>query len=323
MGMTEQEWADGEVRNQAYLPQYQGRLGLTCFRATATAGLLDSCGATLSMVIKRLTDQSFLGPSQFPDRDAFFVLPWLQASKREYERAESATESVKLKAHHPLRQGWDAQSGHWWRAPHTQEQQKITDVLHRSHRVFLFSKTLGGGDGLKTHRRAQQTSGPFRSLSNGDTFLADVSVTFPISFDASRLRTRSKTTGAAAKMKSEEKVWKYIVAARTVGLRFVPLVFETFERPNRETVSSVKELVSVANLRAGFSTEGELMAVQARLTDRYWKILGYTLQRYVAINVLTSAFHSRGQRGPFQPVTVSLLGREFSMQLSHERDRFV
>uniref|UniRef100_A0A0K6S8G1 Uncharacterized protein n=1 Tax=Chromera velia CCMP2878 TaxID=1169474 RepID=A0A0K6S8G1_9ALVE len=140
MGMTEQEWADGEVRNQAYLPQYQGRLGLTCFRATATAGLLDSCGATLSMVIKRLTDQSFLGPSQFPDRDAFFVLPWLQASKREYERAESATESVKLKAHHPLRQGWDAQSGHWWRAPHTQEQQKITDVLHRSHRVFLFSK---------------------------------------------------------------------------------------------------------------------------------------------------------------------------------------
>uniref|UniRef100_A0A0G4HCK9 Uncharacterized protein n=1 Tax=Chromera velia CCMP2878 TaxID=1169474 RepID=A0A0G4HCK9_9ALVE len=108
MGMTEQEWAYGEVRNQAYLPQYQGGLGLTCFRATATASLLGSCGATLSTVIERLTDQSFLGPSQSPDRDAFFAFPWLQASKREYERAESATESVKLKAHHPLHQGWDA-----------------------------------------------------------------------------------------------------------------------------------------------------------------------------------------------------------------------
>eukprot|EP00820_Chromera_velia_P006981 Cvel_19417.t2-p1 / transcript=Cvel_19417.t2 / gene=Cvel_19417 / organism=Chromera_velia_CCMP2878 / gene_product=hypothetical protein / transcript_product=hypothetical protein / location=Cvel_scaffold1672:17790-19403(+) / protein_length=308 / sequence_SO=supercontig / SO=protein_coding / is_pseudo=false len=102
MGMTEQEWAHGEVRCQAYLPQYQGGLGLTCFRATATAGLLGSYGVTLSTVIERLTNQSFLGPSQSPDRDAFFALPWLQVSKREYERAESATESVNLKAHHPL-----------------------------------------------------------------------------------------------------------------------------------------------------------------------------------------------------------------------------
>uniref|UniRef100_A0A0G4FJA4 Reverse transcriptase domain-containing protein n=1 Tax=Chromera velia CCMP2878 TaxID=1169474 RepID=A0A0G4FJA4_9ALVE len=354
-----------------------------------------------------------------------------QASKREYERAESATESMKLKAHHPLRQGWDAQSGCWWRAPHTQEQQRITDALHQSRRVFLFSKVglservrlhscSGNGasawlsaipssgwlrfppavyrvalhirlglpilkmrragvcvcgspldprghhaqkcpNGGGVHWRHEQVKGAFTqilrglrhthvleettfghlgvamdsrlteernkrvdlfaSLSNGDTLLTDVSVTFPISSDASRLRTRSKTAGAAAKTKSEEKVWKYAVAACAVGLWFVPLIFETFGRPDRETVSFVKELVSVASLRAGFSTEGELMAVQARLTDRYWKILGCTLQRYVAINVLTSAFHGRGQRGPFQPD--SLLGREFSMQLSHERDRFV
>uniref|UniRef100_A0A0G4GY76 Uncharacterized protein n=1 Tax=Chromera velia CCMP2878 TaxID=1169474 RepID=A0A0G4GY76_9ALVE len=166
----------------------------------------------------------------------------------------------------------------------------------------------------------------FASLSNGDTILADVSVTFPISSDAARLRTRSKTAGAAAKMKSEEKQRKYAVAARSVGLRFVALVFETFGRPDRETVSFVKELVGIAGSRAGFSMEGEMRAIQARLTDRYWKVLGCTLQRYVAINVLTSAFHGRGligrgQRGPFQPG--SLLGREFSIQLAHERDRFV
>uniref|UniRef100_A0A0G4GRQ9 Reverse transcriptase domain-containing protein n=1 Tax=Chromera velia CCMP2878 TaxID=1169474 RepID=A0A0G4GRQ9_9ALVE len=324
MGMTEQEWVYGEVRNQAYLPQYQGGLGLICFRATATAGLLGSCGATLSTVIERLTDQSFfLGPSQSPDRDAFFVLPWLQASKREYERAESAMESVKLKAYHPLHRGWDTQSGCWWRAPHTQEQQKITDSLHQSRRVFFFSKVKGvftqilrglrhthvleettfGHFGVATDSRLTEERNKrvdlFASLSNGDTLLADVSMTFFISSDASHLRTRSKTAGAAAKTKSEEKVWKYTVAARAVGLRFVLLVFETFGHPDRETVSFVKELVSVASSRAGFSTEGELMAVQARLTDRYWKILGCTLQRYVAINVLTSAFHGRGQRGPF------------------------
>eukprot|EP00820_Chromera_velia_P009605 Cvel_21296.t1-p1 / transcript=Cvel_21296.t1 / gene=Cvel_21296 / organism=Chromera_velia_CCMP2878 / gene_product=hypothetical protein / transcript_product=hypothetical protein / location=Cvel_scaffold1984:194-5370(-) / protein_length=271 / sequence_SO=supercontig / SO=protein_coding / is_pseudo=false len=86
----------------------------------------------------------------------------------------------------------------------------------------------------------------FASLSNGDTLLADVFVTFPIFSNASRLRTRSKTVGAAAKTKSEEKVWKYAVAARVVGLTiwFVLLVFETFERPDREIVSFVKELVS-------------------------------------------------------------------------------
>uniref|UniRef100_A0A0G4HD04 Uncharacterized protein n=1 Tax=Chromera velia CCMP2878 TaxID=1169474 RepID=A0A0G4HD04_9ALVE len=396
------------------------------------AGLLGSCGATLSTVIERLTDKSFLGPSQSPDRDAFFALPWLQASKREYEKTESATESVKLKAYHPLRQGWDAQSGRWWRAPHTQEQQRITDTLYQSRRVF-FSK-VGLSERIRLHsysgngaaasawlsaipssgwlrfppavyrvalhirlglpipeiRRAglcvcgsllnprghhaqkcpnrggvhwqhEQIKGAFTqilrglrhthvleettfghlgvttdsrlteernkrvnlfaSLSNGDTLLANVSVTFPISSDASRLRTRSKTVRAAAKTKSEEKVRKYAVAARAVGLRFVPLVFETFGRPDRETVSFVKELVSVASSRAGFLTEGELMAVHAQLTDRYWKILGYTLQRYVAINILTSAFHGRSQRGPFQ--LVFLLGWEFSMQLSHERDRFV
>uniref|UniRef100_A0A0G4ICS4 Uncharacterized protein n=1 Tax=Chromera velia CCMP2878 TaxID=1169474 RepID=A0A0G4ICS4_9ALVE len=330
-------------------------------------------------MIERLTDQSFLGPSQSPDRDAFFMLPWLQASKREYDRAESVTESVKLKAHHPLHQGWDAQSGRWWRAPHTQEQQKITDVLYRSRTVFLFSKVglsehvclhscSGNGasawlsaiplsgwlcfppavyrvalhirlglpipemrrvgvfvcgsslnprghhaqkcpNGGGVHWRHEQVKGAltqilrglrhthvleettfghlevatdsrlteernkpvdiFASLSNGDTLLADVSVTFPIFSDASRLRTRSKTAGAAAKMKSEGKVRKYAVSARAVGLRFVLLVFETFGHPDRETVSFVKELVSVASSRAEFSTEGELMAVQARLIDRY------------------------------------------------------
>uniref|UniRef100_A0A0G4IAP6 Uncharacterized protein n=1 Tax=Chromera velia CCMP2878 TaxID=1169474 RepID=A0A0G4IAP6_9ALVE len=59
----------------------------------------------------------------------------------------------------------------------------------------------------------------------------------------------------------------------------------------------------------------------SRLTDRYWKILGCTLQRYVVINILTSAFHDRGQRGPFQPA--SLLGQELSTQLSHDREVFV
>uniref|UniRef100_A0A0G4HAC7 Reverse transcriptase domain-containing protein n=1 Tax=Chromera velia CCMP2878 TaxID=1169474 RepID=A0A0G4HAC7_9ALVE len=73
-----------------------------------------------------------------------------EASKREYERAESATESVKLKAHHPLRQGWDAQSRRWWRAPHTQEQQRITDALHRSRRVFLFFK-IGLSERVRLH----------------------------------------------------------------------------------------------------------------------------------------------------------------------------
>uniref|UniRef100_A0A0G4I5E0 Uncharacterized protein n=1 Tax=Chromera velia CCMP2878 TaxID=1169474 RepID=A0A0G4I5E0_9ALVE len=98
------------------------------------------------------------------------------------------------------------------------------------------------------------------SLSNGGTLFADVSVTFPISSVASRLRTRSKTAGAAAKTKSEEKVQKYAIAAHAVRLRFVPLVFETFGRPDRETVSFVKELVGVASSRAGFSTEDYVAA---------------------------------------------------------------
>uniref|UniRef100_A0A0G4IEJ2 Uncharacterized protein n=1 Tax=Chromera velia CCMP2878 TaxID=1169474 RepID=A0A0G4IEJ2_9ALVE len=328
MGMTEQEWAHGEVRNQAYLPQYQGGLGFTYFRATVTVGLLGSCRVTLSTVIERLTNQSFLGPSQSSDRDAFFALPWLQASKREYERAESATESVKLKAYHPLRQGWDAHaipSLGWLRFPpavyrvalrirlglpipemrragvcvcgspldprghHAQkcpnhygggvywryEQVKgaFTQILRGLRHTHVLEETTFGHLGVATDSRLTEECNKrvdlFASLSNGDTLLADVSVTFPISSDASRLRTRSKTAGAAAKTKSEEKVRKYAVAARAVGLRFVPLVFETFGCPDRETVSFVKELVSVASSKAGFSTEGELMAVQARLTDRY------------------------------------------------------
>uniref|UniRef100_A0A0G4G805 Uncharacterized protein n=1 Tax=Chromera velia CCMP2878 TaxID=1169474 RepID=A0A0G4G805_9ALVE len=60
MGLSEQEREQREVRNQAYLPQYQAGLGLTCFRITATAGLLGSCGVTLSDVVQQLTDQAFL-----------------------------------------------------------------------------------------------------------------------------------------------------------------------------------------------------------------------------------------------------------------------
>uniref|UniRef100_A0A0G4FZE1 Uncharacterized protein n=1 Tax=Chromera velia CCMP2878 TaxID=1169474 RepID=A0A0G4FZE1_9ALVE len=205
----------------------------------------------------------------------------------------------------------------------------FTQILRGLRHTHVLEEITFGHLGVATDSRLTEERNKrvnlFVSLLNGDTLLADVSMTFPISSDASRLRTRSKTAEAAAKTKSKEKVWKYAVAARAVGLWFlieiVPLVFETFGHPNKETVSFVKELVSVASSRAGFSTEGELMAVQARLTDRYWKILGCTLQRYVAINVLTSVFHGRGQRGPFQPV--SLLGQEFSMQLSHKRDRFV
>uniref|UniRef100_A0A0G4FRL1 Uncharacterized protein n=1 Tax=Chromera velia CCMP2878 TaxID=1169474 RepID=A0A0G4FRL1_9ALVE len=96
----------------------------------------------------------------------------------------------------------------------------------------------------------------FAFLSNGDTLFVDVSVTFPISSDVSRLRTRSKRARAAAKMKSEEKVQKYVLAARAVGLRFIPLVFETFGRPDRETVSFIKELVGVASSRTEFLIKG-------------------------------------------------------------------
>eukprot|EP00820_Chromera_velia_P004464 Cvel_17486.t1-p1 / transcript=Cvel_17486.t1 / gene=Cvel_17486 / organism=Chromera_velia_CCMP2878 / gene_product=hypothetical protein / transcript_product=hypothetical protein / location=Cvel_scaffold1400:445-8529(-) / protein_length=1259 / sequence_SO=supercontig / SO=protein_coding / is_pseudo=false len=372
MGLSEQEWGQGEVQNQAYLPQYQGGLGLTCFRTTATAGLLGSCGVTLSDVVQRLTDQAFLGQGQAPEREAFSALPWLQASKREFKRAEAAVESVKLKANYPLRHGWNSMFDVWWRASSGQEQQKITDAIHRSCRVYLFSKVqlseqvrlhscsgngasarlsaipssgwlrfppvvyrvairirlgLGipemrragvcvcgsplnprghhtqkcpNGEGVHwrheqvkraftqilrrlrhTHVLEETTLGHlgvatdshladqrnkradiFASLSNSDTILADVSITFPISSDAARLRTRSKTAGAAAKTKSEEKQRKYVVAARSVGLRFIPLVFETFGRPDRETVSFVKELVGIAGSKAGFSTEGEMRAVQ-------------------------------------------------------------
>jgi len=73
--------------------------------------------------------------------------------------------------------------------------------------------------------------------------------------------------------------------------------------------------------RAGVVLETSMNTVRSCLTDRYWKILGCTLQRYVAINILTSAFHDRGQRDPFQPA--SLLGRELSTQLSYDREVFV
>uniref|UniRef100_A0A0G4G6D0 PDEase domain-containing protein n=1 Tax=Chromera velia CCMP2878 TaxID=1169474 RepID=A0A0G4G6D0_9ALVE len=211
---------------------------------------------------------------------------------------------------------------HWC---HEQVKGAFIQILRGLHHTHVLEETTLGYLGVATdsHLADQKNKRAdiFASLSNGDTILADVFVTFPISSNTARLRTRSKTAGAAAKTKSEEKQRKYAVTARLVGLRFVPLVFETFGRPDGETVSFVKELVRITGSRAGFSTEGEMRAVQARLTDRYWKVLGCTLQRYVAINVLTSAFHSRGQRGPFQPA--SLLGREFLIQLAHERDRFV
>uniref|UniRef100_A0A0G4GKM2 Interferon-related developmental regulator N-terminal domain-containing protein n=1 Tax=Chromera velia CCMP2878 TaxID=1169474 RepID=A0A0G4GKM2_9ALVE len=137
----------------------------------------------------------------------------------------------------------------------------FTQILRGLRHTHVLEETTFGHLGVATDSRLTKKRNKqvdlFASLSNGDTLLADVSVTFPISSDASRLRTRSKTAGAVAKTKSKEKVWKYAVAARAVGLRFVPLVFETFGRPDRETVSFIKELVSVASSRAGFSTEGK------------------------------------------------------------------
>eukprot|EP00820_Chromera_velia_P026990 Cvel_10710.t1-p1 / transcript=Cvel_10710.t1 / gene=Cvel_10710 / organism=Chromera_velia_CCMP2878 / gene_product=hypothetical protein / transcript_product=hypothetical protein / location=Cvel_scaffold651:60539-61930(+) / protein_length=399 / sequence_SO=supercontig / SO=protein_coding / is_pseudo=false len=370
MGFSPMEW--GQVSEQAYLPQYQEGLGLTCFDTTAAAGLVGSCAITLEAVVARLAGQSFLGlaVSVQDHRQAFLSLPWLVACKDALEdtfkRAQRMTKDIKLKADHPLYKPWDDQSQRWWshgdwlglsipemrragvcacgaaldvRGHHAQkcpngggvvwrhEQVKgaFMEILWGLRHTHVLEETTFGHLGVaidsrfpdRRHKRVDI----FASLSTDDTMVADVSVTFPISFDAARLRTRAKTAGAAARTRSEEKIRKYAAAVRSVGLRFIPLVFESFGRPDKETVSFVKELVTVAMNRAGVVSEGSINTVRSRLTDRYWKILGCTLQRYVAINILTSAFHDRGQRGPFQPA--SLLGRELSTQLSHNWEVFV
>uniref|UniRef100_A0A0G4HGE8 Uncharacterized protein n=1 Tax=Chromera velia CCMP2878 TaxID=1169474 RepID=A0A0G4HGE8_9ALVE len=150
-----------------------------------------------------------------------------------------------------------------WR--HEQVKGAFTQILRGLRHTHVLEETTLGHLGVATDSyladQRNKRADIFASLSNGNTILADVSVTFPISSDTACLRARSKTAGAAAKTKSEEKQRKHAVAARSVGLRFVPLVFQTFGRPDREMVSFVKELVGIAGSRAGFSTEGEMRVV--------------------------------------------------------------
>eukprot|EP00820_Chromera_velia_P003493 Cvel_3304.t2-p1 / transcript=Cvel_3304.t2 / gene=Cvel_3304 / organism=Chromera_velia_CCMP2878 / gene_product=hypothetical protein / transcript_product=hypothetical protein / location=Cvel_scaffold131:20652-21017(-) / protein_length=122 / sequence_SO=supercontig / SO=protein_coding / is_pseudo=false len=93
-----------------------------------------------------------------------------------------------------------------------------------------------------------------------------------------------------------------------IGFRFVPLVFETYGRPGKGVVRFLKEVakLGVGRVRGGEGDE----AVQARLMDRYYKLLSCTLQRFVAANLLSSIHSRRGTRGPFQPDSEGLLRRE-------------
>uniref|UniRef100_A0A0G4G026 Uncharacterized protein n=1 Tax=Chromera velia CCMP2878 TaxID=1169474 RepID=A0A0G4G026_9ALVE len=75
----------------------------------------------------------------------------------------------------------------------------------------------------------------FVALPNGDSVLGDVALIHPIQ-DATRLHRNAKKAGAAAKEKGGKKHTHYDDACRAVGIRFVPLVFETYGRPGGETV---------------------------------------------------------------------------------------
>uniref|UniRef100_A0A0G4HYV9 Uncharacterized protein n=1 Tax=Chromera velia CCMP2878 TaxID=1169474 RepID=A0A0G4HYV9_9ALVE len=75
----------------------------------------------------------------------------------------------------------------------------------------------------------------FATLPNEDSILGDVALIHPIQ-DATHLHRNAKKAGAAAKEKEGKKHIHYDDACRAVGIRFVPLVFETYGRPGGETV---------------------------------------------------------------------------------------
>uniref|UniRef100_A0A0G4I3I1 Uncharacterized protein n=1 Tax=Chromera velia CCMP2878 TaxID=1169474 RepID=A0A0G4I3I1_9ALVE len=88
----------------------------------------------------------------------------------------------------------------------------------------------------------------FTTLPNGDSILRDVALIHPIQ-DATRLHRNAKKAGAAAKEKEGKKHIHYDDACIAVGIRFVPMVFETYGRPGGETVRFVKEMVRQATER--------------------------------------------------------------------------
>uniref|UniRef100_A0A0G4IFA5 Uncharacterized protein n=1 Tax=Chromera velia CCMP2878 TaxID=1169474 RepID=A0A0G4IFA5_9ALVE len=146
----------------------------------------------------------------------------------------------------------------------------------------------------------------FASLPNGDSILGDVALIHPIQ-DVTRLHRNAKKAGAAAKEKEGKKHTHYDDACRAVGIRFVPLVFETYGRPGGETVRFVKEMVRQATERLGEMNDAP---ARQKIADRWWKTLSVAVQKAAASTILASVQASRGARGT--QVTEMLLGREFS-----------
>uniref|UniRef100_A0A0G4F8I0 Uncharacterized protein n=1 Tax=Chromera velia CCMP2878 TaxID=1169474 RepID=A0A0G4F8I0_9ALVE len=146
----------------------------------------------------------------------------------------------------------------------------------------------------------------FASLPNGDSILGDVALIHPIQ-DATRLHRNAKKAGAATKEKEGKKHTHYDDACRAVGIRFVPLVFETYGRPGGETVRFVKEMVRQATERLGEMNDAP---ARQKIADRWWKTLSVAVQKAAASTILASVQASRGARGT--QVTEMLLGREFS-----------
>uniref|UniRef100_A0A0G4IAD5 Uncharacterized protein n=1 Tax=Chromera velia CCMP2878 TaxID=1169474 RepID=A0A0G4IAD5_9ALVE len=145
--------------------------------------------------------------------------------------------ALDVRGHHA--QKYPNGGGVVWR--HEQVKGAFMEILRGLRHTHVLEETTFGHLGVATDsrlpdRRHKQVD-IFASLSTGDTMVADVSVTFRISFDAARLRTRAKTAGAAARTRSEEKTRKYAAAVHSVGLRFIPLVFESFGRPDKDSDS--------------------------------------------------------------------------------------
>uniref|UniRef100_A0A0G4HRL1 Uncharacterized protein n=1 Tax=Chromera velia CCMP2878 TaxID=1169474 RepID=A0A0G4HRL1_9ALVE len=116
----------------------------------------------------------------------------------------------------------------------------------------------------------------FTTLLNGDSVLGDVALIHPIQ-DATRLHRNAKKAGAAAKEKEEKKYTYYDDACRAVGIRFIPLVFETYGRPGGETVRFMKEMVRQATERLG---EMNNVSARQKIADRWWK----TFKEFFAVH---------------------------------------
>uniref|UniRef100_A0A0G4HK63 Uncharacterized protein n=1 Tax=Chromera velia CCMP2878 TaxID=1169474 RepID=A0A0G4HK63_9ALVE len=135
-------------------------------------------------------------------------------------------------------------------------------------------------------------------MPSGESYLRDVSVTHPMSVEAAHLRRMSNYAGAVARDMEMVKDRKYKAICKEMGLEFVPLVFDTYGRPGKKTV----EFLSVVANHAASRVRGgeDFAAVQGRIMQQYFKILSCTLQRFVAVNILSSIHSRRGQKGPFQ-----------------------